>query len=116
MNHLCAHCGANLAQLRPAKVPEKGEVSVLALRWHIQCPSCLGPLKENQHPFDKAVAPGLMAAVGILNFGFYLLNFRASLSTLVATVSLMSIGLIISRRIVIPKEWPKYVAYSPPKF
>jgi hypothetical protein len=116
MNHLCPHCGANLAQLRPAKIPEKGETSVLALRWHLQCPSCLGLLKENQHPFDKAVAPGLMAAIGILNFACYLLNFRASLSTLVATVALMIVGLIISRRAVIPKEWTKYLAYSPPKF
>jgi hypothetical protein len=116
MNHLCPHCGANLARLRPAKVPEKGEFSLLVLRWHIQCPSCLGLLKENQHPFDKAVGPGLIAAVAMLNFGSYLLNFKASLSTVVAIVSLMIIGLIIGRRVVIPKEWPKYLSYSPPKF
>lgn len=112
MNHSCPLCGENLARKKPKKVPLKGESSWLALRWRLECQFCSGSLQENQHPFEKAVFPLLMLAVGLVNFAAYLSGLKASLPLVVACIVLIVLGPFVGRAIVIPKSWLRYVPLS----
>ena len=109
MNHTCPHCGENLSRTKPKKVPLKGELSWLALRWRLECPFCFGSLQENQHPFEQAVLPLLMLAVGLASFGAYLSDFKASPPLVLACIALIVLGPFVGRAIVVPKDWSRYV-------
>jgi hypothetical protein len=115
MNRICPLCGENLSHKRVKKVPIKGELSWLALRWHLQCPSCSGALQENLHPFEKAVFPTLMLMVALLNFFAYLFGLKASLLAVVASIGLIVIGPFIGRAIAVPRNWNRYALYPQAK-
>lgn len=87
----------------------------MALRWHLQCPSCSGALQENPHPFEKAVFPTLMLVVVLLNLCAFLVGFKASLSLMVACTVLIVLVPYIGRAIAVPKHWKRYVPFSQPK-
>ena len=115
MNRTCPICGADLAHKKVRRVPLAGELSWLAFRWYLQCPSCSGALQENQHPFEKAVFPTLMIIVALLNFCGFLFGFKVSLPAFVACIALFVIDPLVGRAIVVPKHWNRYVPYSQPK-
>ena len=115
MNRTCPICGADLAHKKVRRVPLAGELSWLAFRWYLQCPSCSGALQENQHPFEKAVFPTLMIIVVLLNFCAFLVGFKASLPVVVACIALVVIGPLVGRAIVVPKHWDRYAPYSQPE-
>ena len=112
MNHTCPLCGENLSRRKPKKVPLKGELSWLALRWRLECPFCSGSLQENQHPFEQALPPLLFLVVGLLNFTAYLSGFKASLTLVLACIALIVLGPFVGRAIVVPKDWLRYAPLS----
>ncbi|GAB2466655.1 hypothetical protein GCM10027082_17790 [Comamonas humi] len=112
MNHACPLCSADLSRQRPRKIPLRGESRWLALRWHLECPSCGGALQENPHPFEKAVLPVLLLGVGLLNFLTYCFGWKASLPVATACFALVVLGPFVGRAIAVPRDWRRYVPGS----
>lgn len=115
MNRTCPLCTADLSLRRVRRVPAKGESSLLALRWYLECPSCKGALQENQHPYEKAVLPVLGAITALLNIVAYAFGFRASSLISFGSIALIAIGPFVGRSVAVPRNWARYVPYSEPR-
>lgn len=115
MKYNCPLCAADLKGARLRKVPRPGEFKFLALRWHLECPHCLGELMLHPHPSES----------------FY--EWRASYSLSVLLVwaahhwvtdywvrwGIIMVAILypyVKVRCSLPKDWQRYSVWQEKKF
>lgn len=111
MNYSCPLCGTDLKRAKPFQEPLKGELELLAIRWHLVCPSCDGALMDNPHPSEEAFFPVAMLGVALVNVVSYFTSSEASFSTFLASVALMFVLAYLVRAHATPEDWQRYVPW-----
>lgn len=117
MKYDCPLCAADLKGVGLRKVPRPGEFKFLALRWHLECPHCLGELMIHQHPRENITSDEWSATSLLVGFFVWIVS-KWITDTRIYWVALISVILYYCARVRygVPKDWQRYAVWQEKKF
>jgi len=105
MNTACPHCAVDLRLRKPVRRSDPG-----GMRRVLVCPACGGALALHPHPAEKFFFPGVLLALLGLNLYSGFSGVKVAPTGALVMLVLIFAGAFAVRRLLVPKDWPRYVA------